>query len=113
MRGDFFNISRAVFLRLSMAFGVTTMVALYIYVAGNVGSLSDKALLTAARAAGGSGFITLLFGLACIVFAILAKKWGARTPVVSLLLASLMAIIGFGGAMVSVLIQSLIGGIAF
>ncbi len=113
MRGDFFNTTRAVFLRLSIAFATTTLVALFAFIVGNTGTLSDQALMTAVRAAGGCGLITVLFGLSCIFFASFAKKWGGRIPIASIVAASFMATIGLGGAIVSAMLQAFIGGFAF
>jgi hypothetical protein len=112
MKGDVLNGSRALSLRLSIVFAITTLVALFIFLTGNLGELSDEALLVSVRALGGAGVITIMFGVACIALSLLAKRGGARLPTLSIVLGLLMSGIGMAGASISALLQALVGGMS-
>jgi len=112
MKGDALNSSRALSLRLSIVFALTTLVALFVFLAGNLGELSDEALIVAVRALGGAGLITILFGAACIALSILAKMGGARLPALSIVLGLLMSGVGIAGASVSAILQAVAGGMS-
>jgi hypothetical protein len=112
MTGDALNTTRAVSLRLSIAFAATTMLAFFIFLAGNLGDLSDTALLVAVRALGGAGIITVMFGCACVVFSLLSRLGGARLPVISIIIGVMMTSVGFAGAVVSASLQVVTGGMS-
>jgi len=112
VKGDTLNSTRALSLRLSISFAITTLLALYIYLAGNFGKLTDEALLVAVRVSGGAGIITIIFGLVCVALSFLSKAQGSRLHVLSIVLGVLMSVIGLTGAVVSAFLQVVSGGMS-
>jgi hypothetical protein len=112
MKGDALNLTRALSLRLSIAFAASTLVALYVFVSGNPGGLSDDALLAAVRALGGTGVIAAMFGTACVGLSLWSIRGGARLPARSIIIGVLMSCVGIAGAVLSAFMQVVTGGIS-
>jgi hypothetical protein len=112
MKGDALNLTRALSLRLSIAFASSTLAALYVFVSGNLGGLSDDALLASVRALGGTGFIAAMFGTACVGLSLWSIKSGARLPALSIIIGVLMSFVGIAGAILSSFMQVVTGGIS-
>jgi len=98
--------------RLSLASALATAVSLFVYIAGNAGTLSDRALFTAVYAAGAAGLATVAFAIAGLIASVAAPAAGARFSLSSIIVAVLVSLFGLVAVLVAAVALAVTGGLA-
>ncbi len=112
MNGDAPRLLRTLLARLALAAACSAVFSMLVFVSGNLGSLSGRALDIAVRGMGFSGLAALALSLAAIVANIVSSRMGVRLSASGIIVAILCALTGAASAVLAGLVGALAGGLA-
>jgi hypothetical protein len=110
---DTLNFSRTLLTRFTLVAAFAAVLAVFIYVSGNVGSFSSSALLTALKAGSMAGIAAAVFSAAGLVATLTAPAIGARFSGLFLPVLLIAGFLGLVLAIASSILLVLTGGLSF
>ncbi|OHD23214.1 MAG: hypothetical protein A2Y38_24140 [Spirochaetes bacterium GWB1_59_5] len=113
MKGDAANLTRVLLARLSATSALISLTCFLVFIVGNVGSLSGRAIAVASLGMGAAGLAALSFALASMIATALAPAAGARFSLSLIVIALCSGMLGLAAILGSSIAGAISRGLSF